>query len=453
MASKEDLRKEKEGLQEKLSSMSQVIEELSRAAQTPGAPKELEEKLGFEVKGLKDALDVLDKKIEKSAKKQEIPQLLRKEIEDALEPVNEQLAGLKKLGEMEQRVKDLEARMAARQIPQEITNLQKVLEGLTPSDVRRMQAFADNADMLIHTEVRSEVKRKFLEIFRDLKGVQNGMKKLAEDLEANVEKIDSFELKLEDVTKTKRKLENLEGKLMTLEGNIDKKVLEVYDRKGEKVIIDTVKELFPTYINPRFREVKEEIEKWATDVFYKTSKSIEFANVSIERLRKNMESGMKELAEMKKVSSMVSQAVKEANEYADYNDERLSEAHESMTEEKLAILRKETDRKVSSALASVSTAEIRVKEEGKVMHKRLDMAERETTRLKERVAGAEEGDEDASKALGSLREAGEELSERIDALEKSLEGGSTRLGKVSADILSIKSSMQEFRRFMREVAE
>lgn len=448
------LRKEKQELQEKLASMSQVIEELSKGYKEPGgSTKEIEEKVGFEIKGVKDALENMDKKIDKSVKKQELTTQIKKEIEDALDPIKDQIASLQKLTSMEERLKIAEEKLAAKQIPQELLNMQKVLEGFTPQDVKRMQTFADSADVLIRAEVRSEVKRRFLEVFKDLKDVQAEMNRLSEELEKNIEEIGNFDKRLDEVTAVKKNLDRLSDQLKRMEQGMEKRIFDVYRKQGEKVMENMLKEMFPNYIEPRFKEEKEDIEKWVTDVFYKTNKSIDFLEGTINVTKKDLEARIKELAEMKKVVSMVSSTLSEAKSYADFNDEKLDEKHGSLIADKIAVLRKDLERALASALGEVEAAELRVSESGRIMQKRLDMMDRESSKLKELVVSVREDGEEMSGDMEKNAKILKDIDGRLDELNDSIEDENKRTDKVSADIQSLKGSILDLRRLVKEVAE
>ena len=448
------LRKEKQELQEKLASMSQVIEELSKGYKEPGgSTKEIEEKVGFEIKGVKDALENMDKKIEKSVKKQDLASQMKREIEDALDPIKDQIAALQKLTSMEERLKMAEEKLAGKQIPQEILSLQKALEGFTPQDVKRMQTFADSADVLIRAEVRSEVKRRFLEVFKDLKDVQAEMNRLSEELEKNIDEIGGFDKRLVEVTAVKKNLEKLADQLKRMELGMEKRIFDVYKKQGEKVMENMLKDMFPNYIEPRFKEEKEDIEKWVTDVFYKTNKSIDFIEGTINMARKDLEARIKELAEMKKVVAMVSSSLAEAKSYSDFNDEKLDEKHESIIEDKISIVKKDLERALVSAMAEVEAAELRVNESGKIMQKRLDMADRESSKLKALVVSAREESEEISSDMEKKEKLLKAIDGRLDGLEESIEEEHKRTDKVSADIQSLKGAILDLRRLVKEVAE
>lgn len=446
--------KTKKEMQEKIASMSQVIEELSKGYKEPGgSTKEIEEKVGFEIKGVKDALENMDKKIEKSVKKQDLTSQMKREIEDALDPIKDQIAALQKLTSMDERLKLAEEKLAAKQIPQELLNMQKALEGFTPQDVKRMQTFADSADVLIRAEVRSEVKRRFLEVFKDLKDVQAEMNRLSEELERNIEEIGDFDKRLEEVTAVKKNLDKLADQLKRMEQGMEKRIFDVYKKQGEKVMENMLKEMFPNYIEPRFKEEKEDIEKWVTDVFYKTNKSIDFLEGTINITRKDLEAKIKELAEMKKVVAMVSSTLSEAKSYADFQDEKLDEKHESIVKDNVAVLKKDLERALASAMAEVESAELRVSESGKIMQKRLGMIDRESSKLKELVVSVREDGEEIAGEMEKKEKILKDLDGRLEELSDSIEEEHKRTDKVSSDIQSLKGAIVDLRRLVKEVAE
>ncbi len=450
----ESLKKEKERLQEKLASMSQVVEELSKGYKEPGAvTKDVEEKVGFEIKGVKDALETLDKKLDKSVKKQELTSAVKKEVEDALDPIKDQINSLQKLTDMEQRLKAAEEKLAQKQIPQEILTMQKLLEGFTPQDLKRVQSFADSADMLIRSEVKSEVKRRFLEMFKEVKDVQEEMTKLAEQLESNIEEIEEFDKRLEEVTAVKKRLEKFGDDIKKMDENAERRILEVYKKQGERVMVNMLKEMFPQYIEPRFKENREDMEKWVADVFYKTNKSVDLLENSLNLMRKDLDARIRELAEMKKVASMVSSSLSEAKSHTDYEVEKTQEKNEAMLKDKFLIIKKELDRSLANAVSGVAATELRISQSSKTLHKRLDMADREASRQRELISSIREESGEASEKASELGKSLEDFEGTVEDLNDSIEDSEARIEKLSSELQSVKSSIAELKRLVKEVAE